>query len=557
MHSGLLNFDALAFYESWHDSILDQQRIGCLPAGEKAGRAGGVAGAPIRPPNWACDPPRAVPNLTLAQYQFGPVSDVVPREQLGMGYMIGDPSWEVAATAVPYELLTQLGDAARVAATFDEGPAALLAFFNALGEADAASAGLIPWSYLGDWVAIDTPNRLLVANVNYVQAALQTAEMAAAAGRPANATAYLALAALLSDAMRARFWNASAAHWDAGSQSAQALCLAAGVGGAAVAAPAAAALLGALAAAGGHVTVGASGARVLLTALHDAAARPDVALALALQAAPPGWGAMLTDANASVGTFWESWREADVAGGSSLNHIFKAGGISPYLVESALGLRFAMRPPAPADAGAPCPAADACAGALPADPRARFGLDCAHAGALCAVIAAQRGVRGGTALAALRSAVEARVMPQQSAAAALQARVGLTVGAAAAAALGSARGWRATPAGNVSFAWEAPRGGALRVALVAPAAAATLLELPLPARARVTLDGGAARFDVAGGALAGGAAAWAPRVHACAGAAAAFVEGQQPPARAEGCQPVLVLSVPTGEHTVLLEAGGV
>jgi hypothetical protein len=83
-----------------------------------------------------------VKNLTLAQYQYGPVSDVVPREQLGMGYFIGDPSWEVAATTLPYELLTQLGDLEYVKANYD-GPVSMMRWLNALGEADSASAGLI------------------------------------------------------------------------------------------------------------------------------------------------------------------------------------------------------------------------------------------------------------------------------------------------------------------------------------------------------------------------------------------------------------------------------
>lgn len=136
---------------------------------------------------------------------------------------------------------------------------------------------------LGDWVALDVPNNKLVANINYLVAAQQAAEMAAAVGLPSDAAAYLALASLLSDSIARKWWNESAAHWDAGSQSAQALALAAGAGGPALAAPTAAALLAALAAASGHVTVGASGASVILGALHDGAGRPDAALALAQQ----------------------------------------------------------------------------------------------------------------------------------------------------------------------------------------------------------------------------------------------------------------------------------
>lgn len=143
-HSAILNFQMLAFYENWWSSMLDQQRIGCLPAGEAPGRIGGKEGAPIRPHNWLCDAPAAVSNITLAQYQYGPISDVVPREQIGMGYFIGDPSWEVAATTIPYELLTQQGDVAYVSSNYD-GPVKLLAWLNALGQANSTSRGLITW----------------------------------------------------------------------------------------------------------------------------------------------------------------------------------------------------------------------------------------------------------------------------------------------------------------------------------------------------------------------------------------------------------------------------
>ena len=283
----MLNFDALAFYEEWWKSMLDQQRIGCLPRGEAPGRVGGVAGAPIRPFNWVCDAPM-VPNITLAQYQYGPIGDVLPREQIQMGNFAGDPSWEVAAVVVPYELLTQYGDAAAVAAGYADGPKSLVAFFGALGFADASSSGLITWSYLGDWKALDTPNNKLVANVNYIMALQMTAEIASAAGADADALADVALAAALSAALEAKFFDATKRVWDAGSQSAQILCLAAGAGSADAQQAAAAALVAGIAAAGGHLTFGASGARFALEVLHGAAKRPDLALALALEPGYPG-----------------------------------------------------------------------------------------------------------------------------------------------------------------------------------------------------------------------------------------------------------------------------
>jgi alpha-L-rhamnosidase len=129
--------------------------------------------------------------------------------------------------------------------------------------------------------------------VNYAMAALQVAEIASAIGKPNDAAAYLALAALLSDSIRGKFWNGVARHWDAGSQSAQAMCLAFGLGGPEVQAAASAALLSALSARNGHLTVGASGAQVLLRTLHKI--EPAAALALALQTSYPSWAAFLIE----------------------------------------------------------------------------------------------------------------------------------------------------------------------------------------------------------------------------------------------------------------------
>lgn len=615
-HSGMLNFESLAFYKAWHASILDQQVIGCLPAGEAPGRAGGVAGAPIRPLNWACDPPSSLKNITLAQFQFGPVSDVVPREQVGMGYFIGDPSWEVAATTIPYELLTSGGDLDHTAATYTQGPYAMVRWLNALGEDEAASGGLITWSYLGDWVAIDTPSRYLVANINYFMAVSQTAEMAGALGKSGDAVTLLALATLLSQSIRGKFWNASAGHWDAGSQSAQALALGFGVGGGDLVVPASTALLQALNATGGHLTVGASGAQVLLRVLH--AINPALALALALQPSYPSWGAFLTPNSTFSpvplpGTMWEAWDLASAQGGSSFNHIFKAGGISPFLYEGALGVAFAMRPQQQQEAednsaapSSPCPCETdkgslvgeggflpwATSSATTATSlSARFGLSCSHIQILCDVVkdGARETALGPLAakvarafsLAGLPFTMEEKESSRRRRRA-LVPKLGLTVTAAAALSLGKASGWRVTPAGNVSFEWEmsggggsAPTGRTLRVHFKVPSGVDGKLELPLGVFGRG--DTSAVTFSVTTAAAVGGvegrifggvvngtgsvisgvdaddAMAWAPTVKSCGGEAAAHVEGKAN-GQLAGCSPVLLMTLPKGgEYAVVMQ----
>jgi hypothetical protein len=225
----------------------------------------------------------------------------------------------VLAVVIPSELLAQAGDLTAVAAGYD-GPKSLLAFFNALGSADASSQGLITWSYLGDWKAIDTPNNKFVANINYLMAALLTAEVASAVGESADAVADLALAAALSSALQAKFFDAAGKRWDAGSQSAQILALAFGAGDASVQQPAADALVAALAAADGHATFGASGSRFALSVLHDVVQRPDLALELALSQGYPSWQLMVSNAS-MPGTAWEDWNGPAEPDGSSDNHV--------------------------------------------------------------------------------------------------------------------------------------------------------------------------------------------------------------------------------------------
>jgi len=539
-HSGLLNFDGLAFYEQWWASALDQQRIGCLPPGEPSRSS---PAGPLRPFNWACSSPM-FKNLTLEQYQYGPIGDVLPFEQLGMGNFAGDPSWEVLAVVVPYELLTLAGDVAAVAAGYD-GPKSLLTFFGALGSADPTSSGLIATSYLGDWKALDTPNNLLVANINYLMAALLTAEMAFASGADADAVADLALASALSAALQARFFDATAMRWDRGSQSAQILALAFGAGNASVQQPAADALVAALAAADGHLTFGASGARFALDVLHGAARRPDLALALASEPAYPSWQYMIENSSLP-GTMFEDWSGPAQPDGSSDNHIFKAGGITGFLLEQALGLDAAMRVAGAAsggDDGCECEAALDMAFSL----RGRFGFSCAHVAALCEVVAGGGGGGGGGGGATLRplgelSAAAAAALARRGLAAAhaggaraLEPRLALTVTAAAARAVGAAAGWRVTPAGNASFAWSFA-AGRLRASAFVPFASDARMELPLElfragARVRVSLGGGEVCFVGGNGALIGASEAmlveWRPAVLPCgAGAAARHVSGR-------------------------------
>lgn len=274
-----------AFYENWVGAMAEQQTLGC--AAMNGGRSSSC-GAPI-------------PGISYA----GSLGDVAPLD--GIGSMPGDPSWEVAAVVVPSVLLEAYGDVPFLNATFEQSPSAMLQFFTVMAATGTgAGAGLLPWSSLGDWKAIDFATPVLVANFHFLLAAQGVAALAAATGRPTDAAAALALAARISAALPGRFWNAARACWDEKcSQAAQVLSLVVGAGGEALAAPTRAALLAALPE-NASLTVGATGARYVFQALA-LAGRADIAAGLLLGEAYPSFGFMIEPLGAAPGTFWEDW----------------------------------------------------------------------------------------------------------------------------------------------------------------------------------------------------------------------------------------------------------
>ena len=484
-HSATLNFGILAFYENWHRSMLDQQRIGCLPSGEIEPSQMGKrnVSSPIRPFNWACNKPN-INNLSLADYQFGTISDVVPMEQQGMGYFTGDPSWEVAAVVVPYELLTQLADLDYVESNYD-GPKALVKWFNILGNADNTSNGLITWSYLGDWKALDTPDNKLVANSNYAMATLFLAEIASAIGNKVDAATYLALFTLLSTSMRNKWFNTAKPNaWDEGSQSAQALCLEWEIGGNETTDLAINALISALEKTNDHLTVGASGARVILDVLERVANRPDLALALAQQTTFPSWGFFVSNAS-YPGTFWEEWTFE--TNGNSDNHIFHAGGITSFLTEAVLGLDFAMRPRMNKQE-VNCVCEESLDLAFSAS--IRFGLSCVAIDALCEVVHKRRldlllsrnkgqvysldSIRNDIKHSFSRRSLATEKVFDKG----LEARVGLSVSTRASS-LGNVSGWRSTPIGNITWTWVYNESVLYTEANIPDPSVSVVIEFPL------------------------------------------------------------------------------
>jgi hypothetical protein len=528
VHSAILNFDMVALYENWHQTMLDQQRNGCITSSEASNR---TATGVYKPHNWACE---HVPVNGLPESAYiGSTGDVVPQDYNGMGLWPGDVSWQVAAVIIPHELLTQYADLPWLSRNYD-GPRAMVTFFNALATADPTSNGLVPWSYLGDWIpvppaSINTVSRYLVANIHYMIGALFCADIAAAVGNTQDAAVLYALAAQVSSQIPKSFWNTTNGYYDTGTQAAQVLALAFNVGGSNYTQGSLTQLILNIQQNDWHLTVGAAGARYILQTLQGAG-RTDVALALAVQGTYPSWGYFVSSPD-FPGTHWEAWDGNGTYADGSKNHIFKAGGIGSYVYEGILGLHVAHRAPSPSaadatalpwthkednDACTPCAAMDL----LPFDIRSRVpNVRCEHITAVCSVLTSrlqklnaaneanddaavsalhklasiERDIEAAFASSALSAATSASELQG------LEKRAALVVDTHAALALGSAQGWRSVAGGNLTFAWRYDAAAnSIDVEATVASGVVAVLEVPLSLVSAVERGGKAARVSVRG-----------------------------------------------------------
>lgn len=189
-----------------------------------------------------------------------------------------------------------------------------------------------------------------MANSYYFYDSLLMAEVALAVDEPLDALTYLALASTLSGVLPGHYLNATnPTFWDEGSQAAQSMGIAFGLG----ATPEAAAnltrsagvvLAANVASHGGHLTTGTLGSRWLFQAL-SMSGQGEVAVALAAITTPPSVGSMTVGLKDQppLGTLWEGWDGPVASPGSSGNHIMMAGGIGEWFYSHAVGLSFSHR----------------------------------------------------------------------------------------------------------------------------------------------------------------------------------------------------------------------
>lgn len=176
------------------------------------------------------------------------------------------------------------------------------------------------------------------AAANFLLALDAMRQLASVVGLEQDVANYTATLETMRRTYDAQFWNASTQSYSPcalNMQTLTSLALAAKVPSEKRRAVAVASLVSNIAARDNHVTVGSTGAPVLLQQLSENGEH-DVALRLALEESWPSWGFWLhgnETLGVSGGTCWESW-----LGDDTHNHIFLCGGLGEWLYSALAGI---------------------------------------------------------------------------------------------------------------------------------------------------------------------------------------------------------------------------
>ncbi|WP_166664100.1 family 78 glycoside hydrolase catalytic domain [Actinophytocola oryzae] len=256
-----------------------------------------------------------------AQLDNGMVPDIAPEYTVFDGGFRDDPNWGGAMVMVPYKHYRTYGDVGPLR----DGYQAMVRYMNYL--ASRADGHLLDYG-LGDWGAADesTPVGLVVSSA-YHRFATAMAEISDAVGE--DATRYRTLAADIRVAFNAAYFDKAAGRYGSGSQSSNALPLAAGLVPDEHRATVLAALKADIANRGGHLSTGEVGLRALFDVLGEAG-DADTVLTMALNATAPSYAAMLASGATTLPEFWD--------GRGSQNH-FMMGAINDWSYRYLAGIR--------------------------------------------------------------------------------------------------------------------------------------------------------------------------------------------------------------------------
>ena len=269
-----------------------------------------------------------------AQHESGAFPDIAPRLNIPWS---GSPAWGDAGVIVPWTLHTMYGDTAVLHRHFS----AMTRWMDLL---ERENPDYLRTRNLGngynDWLAPgddDTPRELLATAYWAYDAALM-AGIAEATGRPEQAAGYRALRAKIVAAFAGAFVAADG-QIASGTQTAYALGLHMRLIPEELREAAAGHLVGAIRAAGWHLSTGFVGVGYLLPVLSSTG-HDEVAYRLLEQRSAPSWRYMIDHGATTIWERWDGWtaeRGFQSASMNSFNH-YALGSVGEWLYRFVLGI---------------------------------------------------------------------------------------------------------------------------------------------------------------------------------------------------------------------------
>ena len=281
---GILNYDAILFYEKWLDDFIDNQKAD------------------------------------------GSISGIIPTSDWGYADWIG-PVWDAALFIIPYNLYLYYGDKDAVEKIWPVCEKYLVYLKNR-EDAD----GLVTYG-IGDWLPYDTktPTEYTTPLFYFYDNSVM-AKFAKILGK--DASPFEAKALALKSTLNRKYYDASAGLYAGGTQAGQAAALYFGLADGSEAPKVAAGLDSLVRSRDCHLDFGSMGSKVVLRTLTEYG-NVDDAFKIATKEDHPSWLAWIADGYTTLG---ETWIMSPKFNDASLDHIF-FGDISAWMVNDIVGIQ--------------------------------------------------------------------------------------------------------------------------------------------------------------------------------------------------------------------------
>ncbi|MDD7233947.1 MAG: family 78 glycoside hydrolase catalytic domain [Bacteroidales bacterium] len=280
---GLLNYDAILFYEKWLDDFIDNQR------------------------------------------EDGRISGIIPTSDWGYDDWIG-PVWDAALFIIPYNLYLYYGDKTIIDRIWPICEK-YLAYLKTREDPD----GLLSYG-IGDWLSYEaqTPTDYTSSLFYYYDYRIMT-EFSFILNK--ESSSLMSNMERLRNAINKKFYNPETGVYASGTQTGQAAALYVKVVPAEEIPKVVSKLEEFVKQNGGHLNFGSMGSKVVLRTLTEYGLK-DVAYEMASKEDHPSWLAWIHDGYTSLG---ETWIMSPKFNDASLDHIF-FGDISAWLVNDIAGI---------------------------------------------------------------------------------------------------------------------------------------------------------------------------------------------------------------------------